>query len=80
MKAFTIYRVKVRKIVGFDDFKCVPQCCVTNNHRPTFVYYTKPPKDGGLVIGNLGKISSITKVSRRGNGRTPPCRNSAFKL
>jgi hypothetical protein len=34
----------------------------------------------GLVIGNCGRICSITKVSRRGDSRTPPCRNSAFKL
>lgn len=80
MKVFTIYWFKVRKMVGFDDFKCVPHYCATNNHRPTFVYQTKPPKHGGLVIGNLGKICWITKVSRTGDSRTPPCRNSTFKL
>jgi len=34
----------------------------------------------GLVTCNCGRICSMTKVSKKGDSRTPPCKNLIWRL
>jgi hypothetical protein len=34
----------------------------------------------GLVTSNCGRICLITKVSRKGESRTPPCKNLVWRF
>ncbi len=63
MEAFSRHHFSIIKIVGFDNFKCIPCSCVPHNNR---LFQSME----GSVNGKCGKMCSITTKFGVGNKRT----------
>ncbi len=48
MEAFSRYHFLVIKIIGFDNFKCIPCSCVPHNNRLFLAYLANVPKHGRI--------------------------------